>query len=130
MVNVPPLRWSFRQVPGWSEDERLRRFYRACFRVDTVHGIGDFKPAATDGSAFADRLRESLRYLLERQPASTGDWLSLTGFQFADEGALYGFLLGVHDHFYGPRPDPPQVPDPDWSRPGARVSPRAGYPAG
>ncbi|MEV4559920.1 hypothetical protein AB0K51_23415 [Kitasatospora sp. NPDC049285] len=110
---VPPLRWSFREVPGWSDDERLRRFYGSCFRIDTVDEIGEFKPFATDGSEFAGRLRESLEYLLEQRPASTRDWLGLTGFQFFTENELYGFLQDVYDYFYGVRSDPPVAPDPD-----------------
>ncbi|WP_143052979.1 hypothetical protein [Streptomyces sp. 2112.3] len=117
-MNIPPLRWSFRQVPGWGEDERLRRFYESCFRGDTIHEIGEFKPYASDGSEFAHRLQVSLEYLLEQQPASTKDWLSLTGFQFFSEGELYGFLLDVYHYFYGDRAEPPSAPDPDRPPPG------------
>ncbi|PBC83395.1 hypothetical protein SAMN05428945_1965 [Streptomyces sp. 2224.1] len=105
-------------MPGWGEDERLRRFYESCFRGDTIHEIGEFKPYASDGSEFAHRLQVSLEYLLEQQPASTKDWLGLTGFQFFSEGELYGFLLDVYHYFYGDRAEPPSAPDPDRPPPG------------
>ncbi|MGY4967966.1 hypothetical protein [Streptomyces sp. NEAU-S7GS2] len=50
---------------------------------------------------------------MEQQPASTKDWLSLTGFQFFSERDLYGYLLGVYEYFYRDRKEPPVAPDPE-----------------
>ncbi|MFB7662637.1 hypothetical protein ACFC1R_01640 [Kitasatospora sp. NPDC056138] len=119
-MKVPPVRWSFWDVPGWQQDERIRRFYRSCFGLEMIHEIDEFKAYAADGSEFAHRVQVSLEYLLEQQPASTKDWLGLTGFQFFSEGELYGYLLDVYDYFYGNRVDPPTVPDPDRHPPDDR----------
>ncbi|MFE7785243.1 hypothetical protein [Streptomyces nigrescens] len=109
-MKTPSTRWSFWQIPAWREDERLRRFYRHCFGLEAIHEIGACKSYAADGSPFAHRLRGSLEYLLEQQPASTKDWLSLTGFQFFSERDLYGYLLGVYEYFYRDRKEPPVAP--------------------
>ncbi|MFJ9693094.1 hypothetical protein [Kitasatospora sp. NPDC101183] len=104
-------------MPGWSEDERLQRFYRHYFRHDTMDEIGEFKPWATDGSEFAQRLRASLEHLLEERPASTTDWVRATGIQFYTEAELYGFLGDVYNYFYGSREEPPVPPDPERGPP-------------
>jgi hypothetical protein len=105
--------WTFWDVPGWREDVRLQSFYKNAFGPVAAFELAAYKGGATEGSAYADRLRRSLEYLLEQQPASIEQWLSLSGFQFFSEGELYGFLLEVYNYFYGDQDHPPVPPHPD-----------------
>ncbi|MGW4381709.1 hypothetical protein [Kitasatospora sp. NPDC004531] len=104
--------WTFWDLPGWREDDRLRSFYKHAFHPEVAYELDRYKAGANDGSEYSVRLRKSLEYLLEQQPATTKNWLALSGTQFYDEGELYGFLLQLYEYFYGSREHRPLPPDP------------------
>ncbi|MYT30818.1 MULTISPECIES: hypothetical protein [unclassified Streptomyces] len=108
---VTAVRWTAWQIPGWREDERLRTFYKNAFHPELINDIDGWKGGATDGSEHARRLRASLEYLLEQQPADVGTWQSMTRYAFHSEGELYGYLLALYEFFYGDRREPPVAPD-------------------
>ncbi|KPC62906.1 hypothetical protein ADL29_16980 [Streptomyces chattanoogensis] len=106
------MRWTAWRIPGWKDDERLRDFYQWAFLPDLIDDMAGRKAYVNDGSEHAQRLRTSLEYLLEQQPADADTWYSITGYSFSSEGELYGYLLEVYDYFYGTRAEPPFAPAP------------------
>ncbi|MFJ9611928.1 hypothetical protein ACIRS1_36910 [Kitasatospora sp. NPDC101176] len=114
-----PALWSARDIPGWREDGRLRGFYTWFLHPNVGIDLVEEKRSLLRDRAYARRLRTSLEYLLEQQPATLGTWHAITGYDihFYGEGELYGFLLDLHAFFFGDRPGPPEDPDPDRPSP-------------
>ncbi|AZS72756.1 hypothetical protein DDE74_18915 [Streptomyces lydicus] len=111
-VAMASMRWTAWQIPGWRDDAWLREFYRNAFHPELIDDIAGWKPNATGDSEHARRLRASLEYLLEQQPADIDTWANITDYYFPSEGELYGFLLQVYDYFYGDREEEPYTPGP------------------
>ncbi|MFE7785241.1 hypothetical protein ACFU5I_29835 [Streptomyces libani] len=106
------MRWTAWQIPGWRDDSWLREFYRNAFHPELIDDIAGWKPNVTGNNEHARRLRASLEYLLEQQPADIDTWANITDYYFPSEGELYGFLLQVYDYFYGDREEEPYTPGP------------------
>ncbi|WP_371494436.1 hypothetical protein OG871_04965 [Kitasatospora sp. NBC_00374] len=120
-VKAAPAPWSAWDIPGWREDSRLRTFYGYFLHPNVGIDLTREKHAPARDPAYARRLRASLEYLLEQQPATLEAWHSLTrcDIHFRSEGELYGYLLDLHSYLFGDRPTPPDEPDPDRPAPPA-----------
>jgi len=114
-----PALWSAWDIPAWREDGRLRTFFSYFLHPNVGIDLAEEKRALARDPAYARRLRASLEYLLEQQPASLGTWHFLTqcDIHFYSEGELYGYLLDLHSYLFGARPVPPVDPDPDRPAP-------------
>ncbi|TQF03219.1 hypothetical protein E6W39_14410 [Kitasatospora acidiphila] len=104
--------WDGSDIPDWASSEQLRRFYRNCFHPEIIDDLYQARDWAREDQDFAERLRRSLDYLIERRPADSAAWLRLTGYYFLTEDELYGFLDDLRDYVFGDRPDHPIAPSP------------------
>ncbi|GAA2750385.1 hypothetical protein [Kitasatospora cinereorecta] len=116
-----PALWSAWDIPGWREDSHLRTFYTCFLHPNIGWDLVEEKRRLARDAAWAARLRTSLEYLLEQQPATLGTWHSLTqaDLHLYSEGELYGYLLDLHAFLFGDHPSPPDDPDPDRPTPPA-----------
>ncbi|MFJ1753661.1 hypothetical protein [Kitasatospora sp. NPDC088134] len=106
-------RWTFWDLPGWHEDERLRSFYKHAFSPFAYYEMDRYKGGATEGSAYSERLRVSMEHLLEHRPATIDNWLALSGTQYYSEDELYGYLAEVYAYFFEGVEHQPMPPDPE-----------------